>query len=89
MRRKIISLCVAFLALLVIWINSHTVQLLPNEMLPYFKENFFADTGSQNGVTAIYLNYRVFDTIFEALLLLISIIGIIHFSSHEGGEHNE
>lgn len=89
MRRKIIFLCVAFLALLVIWINSHTVQLLPNEILPYFKENFFTDTGSQNGVTAIYLNYRVFDTIFEALLLLISIIGIIHFSRHEGGEHNE
>ncbi len=46
--------------------------------------HFFVDTGATNAVAAIYLNYRVFDTIFEALLLLVSIIGIIHFSRHEG-----
>ena len=35
--------------------------------------------GADNAVAAIYLNYRLYDTLFEALLLLIAIVGIIHF----------
>lgn len=45
----------------------------------YIIENFEEDTGADNAVAAIYLNYRVYDTLFEALLLLIAIVGIIHF----------
>lgn len=45
----------------------------------YVIENFESDTGAGNAVAAIYLNYRVYDTLFEALLLLIAIVGIIHF----------
>ncbi len=45
----------------------------------YIMQNFEADTGARNAVAAIYLNYRVYDTLFEALLLLIAIVGIIHF----------
>jgi multicomponent Na+:H+ antiporter subunit B len=47
------------------------------------------ETGSTNVVTAIYLNYRYYDTLFEALMLLFSIIGVIFMSVHEGGEHDE
>jgi len=49
------------------------------DLRTYFVENFEADTGAENAVAAIYLNYRVYDTLFEALLLLIAIVGIIHF----------
>jgi multicomponent Na+:H+ antiporter subunit B len=45
----------------------------------YFLDNFQEHTGAENAVAAIYLNYRVYDTLFEALLLLIAIVGIIHF----------
>lgn len=45
----------------------------------YILENFQEQTGAENAVAAIYLNYRVYDTLFEALLLLIAIVGIIHF----------
>lgn len=45
----------------------------------YIVENFEADTGARNAVAAIYLNYRVYDTLFEALLLLIAVVGIMHF----------
>ena len=45
----------------------------------YVLENFQEQTGAENAVAAIYLNYRVYDTLFEALLLLIAIVGIIHF----------
>lgn len=45
----------------------------------YFVENYEEDTAARNAVAAIYLNYRVYDTLFEALLLLIAIVGIVHF----------
>ena len=41
-------------------------------------ESFFAHGTEVNPVTGIVLNYRVFDTIFEALLLLISGVGVVH-----------
>lgn len=41
-------------------------------------ESFFDNGAVANPVTAIVLNYRVFDTIFEALLLLISGVGVVH-----------
>ena len=41
-------------------------------------ESFFQQGSEINPVTGIVLNYRVFDTIFEALLLLISGVGVVH-----------
>jgi len=41
-------------------------------------ESFFQHDSLVNPVTGILLNYRVFDTIFEALLLLISGVGVVH-----------
>ncbi|MDR2570030.1 MAG: DUF4040 domain-containing protein [Oscillospiraceae bacterium] len=39
-----------------------------------------SDIGGENPVTAIYLGYRVYDTLFEALMLLISVLGVAHMS---------
>ena len=55
----------------------------------YYRQNFIADTAAENAVTAIYLNYRVYDTLFETLTLLVSVLGVIFFSrfqTHETGE---
>lgn len=83
MRRKFIAGFV-----LVIFIMIMTLQIIPiennKEVFTYYIENFYKDTGASNSVTAIYLNYRLFDTFFETLLLLVSVIGIIYFSKHEG-----
>jgi len=39
----------------------------------------FAESGRQvNPVTSILLHYRVFDTVLEALMLLIAVIGVMH-----------
>lgn len=54
------------------------------DLYHYYINNFLQDTGAGNAVTAIYLNYRLFDTFFETLLLLVSVIGIIYFSRYEG-----
>jgi len=46
-----------------------------------------------NPVGSIYLNYRVFDTMFEALMLLLSVIAVIHLitdkPNEKGGKSNE
>ncbi len=49
-----------------------------------------AQSNSQvlNIVTAIYLDYRIFDTIFEALLMLIAVIAIFQFIKLEIFEDN-
>ncbi len=51
-----------------------------NETAEYYIENSEKDTGAINAVTSIYLNYRVYDSIFETLMLLVSVSAVIHFS---------
>lgn len=54
----------------------------------YFQANAFIESGSKNLVTAIYLDYRLFDSIFEAGILLIAVAGIIWISKHDLSEKN-
>lgn len=44
------------------------------------------DTASMNFVTDIYLDYRFFDTIFEATLLFMSVSGVLYFYRAKEGE---
>ena len=50
----------------------------------YLKEQylllFMTDVGGENAVTAIYLGYRVYDTLFEALLLVTAVVAVSHMS---------
>ncbi len=39
------------------------------------------ETTANNLVAAVYLNYRLFDTLLEALLLLVSVIGVSQFAT--------
>jgi len=55
---------------------------------------FMHDVGGENAVTAIYLGYRVYDTLFEALLLVIAVVAVLHMSWYSGhqvmdGRHSE
>jgi multicomponent Na+:H+ antiporter subunit B len=50
-----------------------------------YTARFVEDVGGENAVTAIYLGYRMYDTLFEALMLLVSIVAVIHLSWHKGG----
>ena len=68
------------------------------EMSTYLKDqylsHFMYDVGGQNAVTAIYLGYRVYDTLFEALVLIVSIVAVTHmsYSSDEtvyDGKHSD
>jgi len=44
---------------------------------------FTTDVGGENAVTAIYLAYRLYDTVFEALMLVVSVVAVVHLSSFD------
>jgi multicomponent Na+:H+ antiporter subunit B len=56
----------------------------------YLKEQYLAGfrntIGGENAVTSIYLGYRMYDTLLEALMLLISVVAIAHMSMHRESE---
>jgi len=54
-----------------------------------YLERFRIDVGGENAVTSIYLGFRVYDTLFEALMLLISVVGVAHMSWRSESERTE
>ena len=61
------------------------IYFIPDNIVdPYLKNlyllRFMEDIGGYNPVTAIYLRYRVYDTMFEALMLVIAVVAAIHLS---------
>ncbi len=80
---KLIGIVFAFIAGgITLLLASGTQPVEAHELATLFLDNYMADTGAQNSVASIYLNYRIFDTIFEALMLLVCVMGVIHFSRH-------
>jgi len=63
---------------LVIYLTHSSTPFSESRLGVMVMESFFAHGSHINPVTGIVLNYRVFDTIFEALLLLISGVGVVH-----------
>lgn len=64
----------------------------------YLKERylmtFMSDVGGENAVTAVLLAYKVYNTLFEALALIIAVVAVLHMShfekdSIEDGRHSK
>ncbi|MCL1936465.1 MAG: DUF4040 domain-containing protein [Defluviitaleaceae bacterium] len=69
----------------VLILGSMFIYFLPPETTnSYLKElyitRFMSDIGGENAVTSIYLGYRLYDTLFEALMLVIAVVAITHMS---------
>jgi len=67
------------------------VYFIPSaEVSTYLRDlylhRFWLDVGGENAVTAIYLGYRVYDTLFEALLLVLAVVAVAHMSWFDGTE---
>lgn len=80
-RILIMSLCmsVALGIIFLLLFTGHSglkTDTAKNEIL----QNHAEYTGADNAVSAIYLNYRLWDTLFEALVLLVSAGAVITFS---------
>jgi len=80
--------CFVMFAGVVFLTAEHTVELEPT-LFNYFIEHGVEETGAQNIVAGILLNYRMYDTVFEAMILLTAVMGMLHFlytgHSHGGG----
>ncbi len=57
-------------------------QTPANTAKTYCLENGPKETGAINLVTAIYLEYRAFDTLGETIVLLLSIAGVMFLLEH-------
>ena len=81
----------AFLVLGLLGLFIHFAPTLEqNTYLKYlYITRAVADVGGQNVVGAIYLGYRVYDTIFEALLLVVAVVAVIHMSHFDGAQIKE
>lgn len=55
-------------------------EIIGKPLMDFFTANFLEETGASNAVAGIYLNYRVFDTLFEALMLMVSVMEVINVS---------
>ena len=87
LRAKLVSVLLVLVFVFVLGLFLFYPATANMELAEYYLKNFRADTGAQNAVAAIYLNYRMYDTLFEALMLLISIIAMIHFFKAGGQDH--
>lgn len=79
-RRIVIFVFIITLASFILFINNDSPDNQFSSIPNYYLENFEKDTFTENTVASIYLNYRVFDSIFETLILLVSVTGVINFS---------
>lgn len=67
-------------------------EAMEPEAYAYYVENSLEESGMANAVTAIYLRYRMFDTLFEALLLASAVSAVAYFAAEwekEGGVKDE
>ncbi|MCK8059653.1 MULTISPECIES: hypothetical protein [unclassified Fusibacter] len=89
MRRKLIGIFLAVVTIIVLLSHQGIDNRFGYPMYNHYVTLAAIETESVNIVTAIYLNYRYYDTLFEALMLLFSIIAVIYMSIHEGGGYHE
>ncbi|MBN2880210.1 MAG: hypothetical protein JXN65_11350 [Clostridia bacterium] len=88
-RRTIIMvLCFAMAALTLMgyFISEREEYSGQSEAKDYILAHHVEETGALNSVTAIYLNYRLWDTLFEAMVLMLSALAVITFSWSEKDE---
>ena len=86
MRRIVLSILVGASAIFVLffYVRNH----IPTEAVAaaYYRFEALTDTGAANRVAAIYLNYRIFDSLLETLMLLISVLAVVHVSWRKRNE---
>lgn len=92
-RRFIILLGTGIICIVALLLAGIFTDTLRPEAYEYYINNVKSETGMLNAVTAIYLRYRIFDTLFEALLLAVAVSVVVYFASgwkkRKGESENE
>ena len=64
------------LAALTVQTDGLRVSAAPGRLLQTFRERGVREIGAVNLVSAIYLGYRVYDTLGETLVLVLTVTGV-------------
>lgn len=74
------NLIIVILTVLTCLITIFSLLDIPEFNIPFeeFKK-IIEETNSPNAVTAYYLNYRLYDTIFEVFVFTLSVYGVVFF----------
>ncbi len=84
----ILAVCLAIAAgVIFLYVSSGTTGIDTSTAKNYVTKQHVADTSAENAVTAVYLNYRFWDTLFEALILLVSVLAIRLLSWNTQGQN--
>jgi len=82
--KKSIPAFIVAMGLLVVMLHFVPVAEAVTDLRDQYLLRFTHEIGGENAVTAIYLAYRVYDTLFEALLLVIAVAAVAHMSWYSG-----
>ncbi|RKD30578.1 hypothetical protein [Thermohalobacter berrensis] len=84
MIKRMFAIIILVVIMFAFWLAYLEIGELKNEYAKnYYLDKGFEETGSKNLVTAIYLDYRLFDSIFEAGILLLAVTGIMFMSKND------
>jgi multicomponent Na+:H+ antiporter subunit B len=87
--RNVILISALLVMLGMFFFSMQDLETLYNDFgKQYFFDNGFRETASRNLVTAILLDYRLFDSLFEAGILLVAVSGVKWISKHDIDEQN-
>ena len=84
--KLLINILIMILLLMLILQFSNVVNLFTEHENTHsysITDEYYSSSGSNNMVTAIYLDFRMYDTFFESAILLITVAGIIFMSKKD------
>ncbi len=74
-------ICVIMICSIVLLMTNILKEKMTPSAYEYYINNIPKEAEMSNAVTAIYLRYRIFDTLFEALLLAVAVSAVVYFAS--------
>jgi multicomponent Na+:H+ antiporter subunit B len=82
--RKGVDLLMLGCTALVLWLTSQSPRVPAGPVHEEVMRRFLEGAGTVNPVTSILLHYRVLDTVLEALMLLVAVLGVMHLTRSDG-----
>lgn len=80
-RRIAIFGAMIFICVVILIASNVFSDVLEPDSYNYYIENAASESDMPNAVAAIYLRYRLFDTLFETLLLAVSVSVVFYFAA--------
>jgi len=80
-RRRIVIIFLVLICISILVLTNIYDEKMTPFAYEYYIKNIPEEAQMANAVTAIYLRYRIFDTLFEALLLAVAVSAVVYFAA--------